>query len=309
MIYQISLFIAAFILSLFFVFLFKKVSHKYNFAQDISDGGILKIHTKKTSLLGGLAFVFAFIIVFAFNFQNINFIKFITVIVGAIIIFLFGFFDDIKWKGDERNQKVKFIFIILCSFLPALILNFAGISFNFFPYFGVSLILSFVYIFGAINSINYQDGIDGLAGGLVLISLLGFIILGFLTANIFALNLSLILSGALLGFLFFNFPPAKIFMGDSGAYFLGFILAILAMIFCKLGNIYSVLGPVFIIGIPIFDGIYTNFRKIKSKQSLFAGDRFFYYDKLMKKYSIKKTLFISYFLQIIFVILGVMMYI
>ncbi|KKP32368.1 MAG: hypothetical protein A2561_02480 [Candidatus Staskawiczbacteria bacterium RIFOXYD1_FULL_32_13] len=309
MIYQISLLLVSFVLSLCLVFLFKKISEKYNFAVDISDGGVLKIHSKKISLLGGAGFALAFIIVLSFNYGYDNLNMFLAILVGGIIIFLLGFYDDIKWKMDSKKQSLKFLFLILCSFVPAIILYYSSISFNFLPFLPITIILTFLYIFGAINSINYQDGIDGLAGGLVLISLIGFIILGFLSGNIFALNIAIILCGALLGFMIFNFPPAKIFMGDSGAYFLGFMLAVLAMIFCKPYNIFSIIGAILIIGIPVFDGIYTNFRKIVCKQSLFSGDRLYYYDKLMQKYSIYKTLFIAYFVQAIFVILGTMMYI
>src|SRR3989339_52238 len=251
MIYQISLLLVSFVLSLCLVFLFKKISEKYNFAVDISDGGVLKIHSKKISLLGGAGFALAFIIVLSFNYGYDNLNMFLAILVGGIIIFLLGFYDDIKWKMDSKKQSLKFLFLILCSFVPAIILYYSSISFNFLPFLPITIILTFLYIFGAINSINYQDGIDGLAGGLVLISLIGFIILGFLSGNIFAL----------------------------------------------------------IIGIPVFDGIYTNFRKIVCKQSLFSGDRLYYYDKLMQKYSIYKTLFIAYFVQAIFVILGTMMYI
>ena len=197
MIYQISLLLVSFVLSLCLVFLFKKISEKYNFAVDISDGGVLKIHSKKISLLGGAGFALAFIIVLSFNYGYDNLNMFLAILVGGIIIFLLGFYDDIKWKMDSKKQSLKFLFLILCSFVPAIILYYSSISFNFLPFLPITIILTFLYIFGAINSINYQDGIDGLAGGLVLISLIGFIILGFLSGNIFALNIAIILCGAL----------------------------------------------------------------------------------------------------------------
>lgn len=308
MIYQISIFLLSFLLSLVFVYLFKKISEKTGLALDISDGGVLKIHTKKTSLLGGAGFVLSFLVSLIIFVFTKDFGQVITISTGIILIFLFGFFDDTKWKGDEKHQKIKLVSLLVCSFLPAIFLHFSGISFNFLPFGFLPLILSFIYIFGSINCINYQDGIDGLASGLVLISLIGFFVLGFVSGNTFVVSISVIIFACLLGFWIFNFPPAKIFMGDSGAYSLGFILAVLAMIFCRPYDIFSVLAPLLVIGVPFFDGIFTNIRKLASKQSLLAGDRMFYYDRLMKKYSIKKVLFISYSIQAVFVFIGIIIY-
>jgi UDP-GlcNAc:undecaprenyl-phosphate GlcNAc-1-phosphate transferase len=177
-------------------------------------------------------------------------------------------------------------------------------GFKFFPNEIIIVITSLVYLFMVINSVNYQDGIDGLAGGLAFVSLLGFAILSFFSGNSFALGASVISLGATLAFLFFNFPPAKIFMGDSGSYSLGFILFVLAITFSKSYNIYSAIGPIFIIGLPILDGVYTNIRRIFSGKSIFLGDRSHFYDKLLKKFSIKETLVFSYCVQILLVFIG-----
>ena len=160
-----------------------------------------------------------------------------------------------------------------------------------------------------INAINYQDGIDGLAGGLVCISLVGFAVISWFSYDSFTLMISMVALGSVIAFLMFNLPPAKMFMGDSGAYSLGFILAVLAMLFSKSYNMYSVLGPVFIIGLPIFDGIYANIRRIVAGKSIFLGDRSHFYDKLMQKgLSVKRTLLVCYSLQIALVLMGVLMY-
>jgi UDP-GlcNAc:undecaprenyl-phosphate GlcNAc-1-phosphate transferase len=169
-------------------------------------------------------------------------------------------------------------------------------------------LLASIYIFVVINSINYQDGIDGLAGGLSVISLIGFIILSLFLNNNFTLITSLIFLGAILSFLIFNFPPAKIFMGDSGAYSLGFALTVLAISFAKPYNIYSALSPIFIIGLPVFDGVFSNVRRIFYGKSIFFGDRNHFYDKLLRIFSIRKTLLISYSLQILSVIIGLIIY-
>ena len=147
-----------------------------------------------------------------------------------------------------------------------------------------------------------------MAAGLVFVSLIGFLVLSLVSGNSFSLALCLILTGAVLSFLLFNFPPAKIFMGDSGAYFLGFMLAVLAMLFSKPYDLLSILGPIFIIGIPFWDGVFTNIRRILKKKSIFLGDRAHFYDRLLKKgFSTKKTLLISYFLQAGSVVIGLLL--
>ena len=225
-------------------------------------------------------------------------------------IFFLGFWDDLKWKHISTiKPMLKFPLLLTCAFVPAFILALVEIRFNFVPIYIISLLLGFTYIFISINAVNYQDGMDGLVGGEVCISLLGFTFLSAMLGNSFGLVISFISLGAVSAFLVFNFPPAKVFMGDSGAYSLGFILAVLAMLFSKPYNTYSILGPVFIIGLPIFDGVYTNIRRLLAGKSIFLGDRSHFYDKLLQKgFSTKKTLAICFSLQLLLVFIGVLIY-
>lgn len=277
---------------------------------DIAEGDELKIHKKPISIFGGLAMVIAFVAgLLTFVFYNSGSVcKVSAIIAGSLIIFLLGFWDDLKWKHISNiKPKLKFFLLIVFPFLTASILFSSGIKADFLPNIFLTLILTLLYIFVFINGINYQDGMDGLAGGLVFISLIGFIVLSLISGNNFVLIFSLILLGAVLGFLIFNFPPAKIFMGDSGAYFLGFILAIIAMSFSRPYNIWSILGPIFIVGMPVWDGIFTNLRRILKGKSILLGDRSHFYDRLLQKgYSTRKVLLISYFLQIISMTIGLL---
>lgn len=278
---------------------------------DIAEGDDLKIHKKPISLLGGLAMVLSILAGFSLVSERKILSKIAVISVGLLVIFLMGLWDDWKWKHiSERKPFVKFAILLTIPLFISAIFYFAGITFNFFPIGIASVALSFIYIFIVINSVNYQDGIDGLAGGLVFISLAGFALLGVLSGSNLALTISLIVAGSILSFLIFNFPPAKIFMGDSGAYFLGFVLAVLAILFSKPWDIYSVLAPIFIIGLPIFDGVFTNIRRLVAGKSIFLGDRSHFYDNLLQKgFSTKKTLAICYSLQTTLVALGIIIYI
>lgn len=302
--------IISFLVSLILTFLFWKIGERYKI-YDLATKDPLKIHQKSISCLGGLAMILTVIIVFSFKMiLDRSFIwQIVGIMIGGALIFLLGFRDDLKWRDKVKIKPIyKFIFLILFSGLSALILLRVGLGISsLVPLVGI--ILTFVYIFVLINAINYQDGMDGIAGGIVAISLIGFSILGVVLNNGLALTISLALMMAILGFLIFNFPPAKIFMGDSGAYFLGFILAVLAMIFSKPYSFSSILGPIFILGLPIFDGIFTNIRRLFRKKSIFLGDREHFYDRMINRgFSTRKTIFISYFLQTISVLLGLLIY-
>ncbi len=274
---------------------------------DVAEGDALKIHKKPISLLGGVAMAIAIATGFLFILEK----NVVVILLAGSIIFLLGFWDDVKWKHITTiKPMIKFVLLLICTLVPGILLAMTGIGFNFFPFFILSAFLSFIYIFVVINAVNYQDGMDGLAGGLVAISLAGFITLSIITGSYFAMVISIISLGAVLSFLIFNFPPAKVFMGDSGAYLLGFILAVLAIIFSKPYTTYSVLAPIFIIGLPIFDGVFTNVRRLVNGKSIFLGDRSHFYDRLMQRgFSVKKTLFICYFLQIALVLVGVLLYV
>jgi len=307
---MIYLLLISIFVSLILTPFFKKVGEKYGFCDLVSEDP-LKIHQKAISYLGGLAILLTAIVLFfvgmvfekSFNWQIFG------IITGGIIVFLIGFWDDFKWKKERIKPAKKFLFLILFSILTAIVLLVIDIKIQFFPVLWLSFPLTFFYILGAINAINFEDGIDGLAGGLVGISLIGFIILAIILGQSLALVISLVLLGAILGFLIFNFPPAKIFMGDSGAYFLGFILIVLASIFSKPFDVISIAAPILIIGLPVFDTGLTILRRILQRKSPFFGDRAHFFDRIIQRgFSTRKTVLFSYFLQLILVVLGVTIY-
>lgn len=290
-----------------FLILFSQKTKKF---VDIAEGDILKIHKNPISFLGGLAIVVSIGIGFLWAPEKIPFASRLALYVGALVIFLLGFWDDTKWKHISLTKPlIKFPLLIICAFLSAIALSFAHIQFNFISLPLVALTCTALYIFVVINAVNYQDGMDGLAGGLVALSLLGFMVLAWLTGNYLAFGICVITLAAVIAFLVFNFPGAKIFMGDSGAYSLGFMLSAVAIIFSKSYDTMSVVGPIFIIGLPVFDGVFTNMRRLANGKSIFIGDRLHCYDQLLQKgYSTKKTLTVCYSLQSVLVLIGILLY-
>src|SRR3990167_8527709 len=286
------LFFISFLISLFLIIFLLKISEKGKFF-DIPWGDALKIHKLPISYLGGLAMILSAIagLVLASFFYKNFYLQIVGIILSAAVIFLLGFWDDLRWKHISKIKPCrKFLFLIILSLLASIFLMFGGLRISFFSniYLGIFLTAGYIFIF--INAVNYQDGMDGLAAGLAAISLVGFIALSAISGNIFSLFFSAVILGAVLGFLAFNFPAAKIFMGDSGAYFIGF----------------SLVGSIFIVGVPIFEGVFTNIRRILRKKSIFLGDRSHFYDRLLQKgFSAQKTLFVFYSIQFLFVAAGV----
>jgi UDP-GlcNAc:undecaprenyl-phosphate/decaprenyl-phosphate GlcNAc-1-phosphate transferase len=269
----------------------------YDFAEEDE----LKIHKKPTSYLGGAAILVGVGVgFFAIGFP-------VGIAAGALLLFGLGLWDDMRWKHiSQRKPYIKFVGLLLLPACAAAALVYTGFGLHFFEITFVAAIATFSYIFLVINALNYQDGMDGLAGGLVAMSAVGFLFLASLTGNFFAGALASVLLGVSLAFLGFNFPPAKIFMGDSGAYLLGFLLVVVASLFAKPFHVPLLIGPALIIGLPIADGVFTNARRLVSGKSIFFGDRAHFYDRLLQRgFSQRKTLVVAYLLQGVFVVLGV----
>jgi UDP-GlcNAc:undecaprenyl-phosphate GlcNAc-1-phosphate transferase len=290
--------------------LFKNLGIKYHLCDEPA-GDRLKIHKKPTPLLGGLAMLVSLIGALAlvkFFIKGLD-LKLLTIVSGAAIICFFGFWDDMRWKHVKLVKLGPKVFVqLVLSGLVAFFFVNIGLKVNIFPSIFIASILTFFYIWGLINAVNLEDGMDGLAGGLVAISALGFTILSYWQANELGLILSLALLGTILGFLVYNFNPASIFMGDSGSNFLGLMLAVLVIIFTsKPYNIYWLIGPLLIAGFPIFDTGLAIIRRVIRGKSPFKGDRSHIYDKIhFKGLSTKKTVLLCWLIQAIFVIGGLL---
>lgn len=302
---------ASFILSAVLTFVFRKIGIRYRFF-DEPRGDVLKIHKEPIPYLGGAALFGVFLILFPLFSYYKGFwgLDVGLALFAGFLFFSLGLWDDIKWKHISTIRPgFKLVLLVVVSILVTVIFWEIGVSMSIVPWIGVSTFITFLYVLGLINAVNFQDGLDGLAGGVVAISLVGFVLLSLMIGDSIVFVVSLVCLGAILGFLMYNFPPAKIFMGDSGAYFLGFILAFLALSLSKPYNIQSFLGPVFIIGLPIFETGFTITRRLIKKTSPFLGDRDHAYDKMYKwTQSIHKTLLINYGLQVASVIIGLLIF-
>lgn len=309
MIYLLPL--TSFIVALILTPWLKNLAIKYRLFDEPSKDE-LKIHKKPIPYLGGIGIFLGFTIslIIAYLLDQISEWQTVGIILGSAVIISLGLWDD--FKGEKAlNPILRLLLQFLAGFLIVFILIKIGINFNLSISPLVATIVAAFYIIGAMNALNMEDGIDGLAGGLTVISLIGFFILSSLGNNILPLILSLSLLGGTIGFLIYNWHPASIFMGDNGSHFLGFCLAVLAIIFTShpVYNLKQFIGPILIIGLPVIDAAWAIIRRSIKGKSPFQGDRGHLYDRLHQKgLSIKKTVLFCYGIQIIIVGIGVIIY-
>jgi len=301
--------IVSFSITSAFIPIAKRIGIKYGIC-DNPGGDPLKIHPRPIPNLGGVV-MFVAILISAMT--SVIFVKFdlwklLGILSCGAIVLSLGLWDDLRWKSKTIYKPiVKFTAQVLVSVGIGILLLIMGIRIQFIPISVVMGLLAAFYVFGGMNAINMQDGIDGLAGGLVAISAIGFTTLSIYTGNTLGLVLSLSTLGAVLGFLIYNFHPASIFMGDNGSHLLGFMLALLAISStAKPYDLRWFIGPILIIGLPVFDAAWAVIRRLARRKPLFEGDRGHFYDRMMRRgLTVRQTVFVCYLLQAVFVSSGV----
>jgi len=246
--------------------------------------GHRKIHEEAIPNLGGIVIFFGFLLSLLFVVQIEGQTK--ALLIGGVIILLLGVVDDIVDLSPKHKfiiQMVPALIVILYnsdlinSFIVNQLKIFDLLGYLFYP------ILIF-WIVGVTNSINLIDGLDGLACGISLIALVTFLILG-LRQNLEALSLiSIALAASMLAFLKFNFHPAKIFLGDSGSTFAGFMLASIGALWVlNSGNAFFILIPIIILALPIFDTLFAIWRRYQGHYPIFRADKGHLHHRLLTR--------------------------
>ena len=254
-----------------------KLANKIHFTDKPSKR---KQHKMPTPLCGGIALYIGFFISY-FIFLKDNMEQQLTVFVAATMILIIGLIDD--WHKTKGKEFAIFPRLII-QLLSAILIFKAGIAFIGFtnPITGhfielnstVQFLLTITWVFGVTTVINWSDGMDGLAGGLSLISAITFFIAALILGQDNSALVSIILVGTILGFLYYNKFPAKVFMGDSGANFLGFILSITALDGAfKQATVLSLFIPILALAVPIFDNLFVIFKRFSEGKPVYQADR------------------------------------
>lgn len=249
----------------------------------VSHPGGRHVHGRVVPRLGGLAILAAFFsplvgllfvesaVAEAFTSQSM---RVIGLFVGGAAMCAVGFVDDTR--GVRALHKLYFqlgvaVLAYACGYrIDAVELPlFGAVSMGVF-----GLPVTVAWIVGIINAVNLIDGLDGLAAGVVFFAALtNFVVARLAGSDLVALLMASIM-GAVIGFLFHNFNPARIFMGDSGSYFLGFVLAVTSLSGGpKASTAVALLVPVIALGVPIFDVLLAMVRRVLERRSIFSPDR------------------------------------
>lgn len=243
-----------------------------------------KVHNKIMPRLGGLSIYLAFIVgyvVFSmlvadwyFDYADMSFVY--GLFTGGTIIVILGVLDD----RFILPAKIKLVVQIIAAVVVVVGFD-VRIELVNLPFYDslspvaawISIPVTILWIVAVTNAINLIDGLDGLAAGVSAIAITTILVMAAVMGNVPIIILSSLLLGSILGFLRYNFYPAKIFMGDTGSLLLGFCLATLSMIGFKQVTIVSFLTPLLIIGVPLSDTFFAIVRRLVNKRPIFAPDK------------------------------------
>ncbi|MBI1746635.1 MAG: undecaprenyl/decaprenyl-phosphate alpha-N-acetylglucosaminyl 1-phosphate transferase [Acidobacteria bacterium] len=268
-----------------------RISHRYQWL-DVPDGR-RKIHAQPVPRLGGIAIFMAFLVTLWISFLGHNTIfaalrgqwdKVVCLLLPATLIFLIGLFDD--FRGVSAKTKLSL------QLLAAGLLYYNGFRIEQIanPFGGshwslgwLSLPITLVWLVGVTNAFNLIDGMDGLAAGIAFFVSMASFFVSVAQFKPMVSVLSIIMAGATLGFLRYNFNPARIFMGDSGSYFIGFVVGALAIQGSQKSPVaVSIAVPLLLLGLPILDTMIAIARRFLEGAPIFNPDREHIHHRLMR---------------------------
>src|SRR5699024_4464784 len=264
-----------------------------------------KIHKYVTPRIGGLGiFLGAALGLWYLQPEHIHLT---SISLGALVIVVTGLLDDrlnirpvIKLTGQ----------IIAASFLVSSGLIIERITLPFIVLIDLgafSVLITVIWVVGITNAINLIDGLDGLASGVSTFALLSMFVMVLIVLQLFTAYLCIVLIGANLEFLYHNFYPAKIYMGDTGSNFLGYMIAVISMLgLFKNIALFSFIIPVIILAIPIFDTLFAIVRRASNKQKIMMADnKHIHYQLLEAGFSHRQTVLIIYGFSFVFGVLAI----
>ncbi len=271
-----------------------------------------RVHNKPIPLIGGLAIFYGFVVsVLCFAVVDK---ALMGILVGSVIMVTVGVIDDMR----TLDARIKLIFQLLSAF----IVIYCGVDIEYIAnplsrwvgpqYISLGLWkipITMIWIVGITNAVNLIDGLDGLAAGVSTIASVALLSLTIISQNLNAAIVAAALAGAGFGFLPYNFNPAKIFMGDTGSTFLGFVLACISIQgVMKMYALVSFVVPVLILGLPVFDTLFAIIRRIIKRKPIMAPDRGHLHHRLLDMgFSQKQTVTILYTLTSLLCLTAVVM--
>jgi UDP-N-acetylmuramyl pentapeptide phosphotransferase/UDP-N-acetylglucosamine-1-phosphate transferase len=237
------------------------------------------VHKKEIVRIGGYAIYISFLlgcVIFLKTDSQIN-----AILLGGFLVFLVGLYDDVY----DLSPKIKFLVEVVASLIVILYGNIylRGFYSNSGGIQIIQVIITVFWIVGITNAINFIDGLDGLSAGISIIVLVTISLTSLASGRTDIASLSLVLAGAIMGFLFFNFHPAKIFMGDSGALFIGFMIAVISLLGFgyNVSTFFTLGAPIVVLMVPIMDTLIAIVRRAIGRKKIFIADKSHVHHNLM----------------------------
>ena len=260
-----------------------------------------RVHKRPTPRIGGLAIIFGFMVAII-SFSDTWSREFIATLIGAGILAVLGVIDDCK----DLDAKLKFVVQIIAALVVVL---YGDIKISVFsnpnvfsqsPYLVLpqwaSVTVTVLWIVFMTNAVNFIDGLDGLAAGVSAIMSMSLVFIAITYHEYEIALMGLAIMGSCFGFLPYNFNPAKIFMGDTGSMFLGYMLSVLSVQgMFKSYAVISFAVPLIMLGLPLFDALFAMMRRVLSGKNPMSADRGHLHHRLYDMgFSQKQTVFILY---------------
>lgn len=263
----------AFLLTLVLVPVFRSLARKLDVVDRPSESR--KVHKRVIPYLGGVPFYFSFLGAVLFiegfypEYSQPSF--FPMCLVGTLIV-LMGLYDDIADMSSSKKLLIELGLFILLYFWGGFQATEIAHPFGGTIQMGwLALIISPLWIAGVVNAVNFSDGLDGLAAGLVFVCAASIFAIGFTRGQVTSCIMMAYLMGCTLAFLCYNFNPASIFMGDAGALFLGFVLGASTLIERQKGvAVVALAVPMVVLTVPILDTLLSFYRRLlRARQGQF----------------------------------------
>ncbi|MCJ7546640.1 MAG: undecaprenyl/decaprenyl-phosphate alpha-N-acetylglucosaminyl 1-phosphate transferase [Deltaproteobacteria bacterium] len=291
-------FVFALILSLYLTPVMRRAALQFGIV-DRPDGK-LKKHKKPIAYLGGVSIYLSFLLALAFTFKFDQ--EVLGLLLAGTIVLLLGLIDDLGFLKPWVKFSGQLIAVLV------LVKSGIFIKLVFLPIY-ISIPLTFLWLVGMINAFNIIDVMDGLAAGVAFFAASAFFVVALLNGRMMIAIVAITLAGSLLGFLRYNFTPARIYMGDTGSMFLGLMLGAMATIGSYTEkDVLGFLAPVVILGIPIFDTCQVIVARWRKGMPFYQGSPD-HYALLLRSagLSVKGVTWLSYAAAAILGVLGILM--
>jgi len=259
-----------------------------------------KVHKTPMPRLGGLGIYLGFLLGYMIFGEQTTMMN--SILIGSFLLLITGIIDDIKPLKAKYKLIGQILAVLIVVFYGNLLLtdiSFFGFNMDFKL---LSYPITILFMLGCINCMNLIDGLDGLAGGISSIFFLTIGIIAYLQGRTgLTVVLTFIMLGSTLGFLAHNFNPAKIFMGDSGSMFLGFIISIITLLGFKSIITSSIIIPLCILIVPILDTLCAILRRKLKGESISTPDKSHFHHQLLRRnFGVKGTVLIIYLITALF---------